>query len=190
MLFCGIWVLEYFSYWECVLCVILLACARTCDKKYRAGKKGPIVRKQMGASDQDASTNDLSLTIICCHPLHVLPHHPLCSLFITTAVELGLYQLTVASSQTPPTHHDSDPRPLIIQTPSYNVAGRVTLSHNLSCLLVSQSCLTFLFVCISLTFPRSQIAAYLGFPEFYLVHFTGIPFSETDPFDTKHLCKS
>ena len=121
----------------------------------------------MGASDQDASTNDLSLTIICCHPLHVLPHHPLCSLFITTAVELGLYQLTVASSQTPPTHHDSDPRPLIIQTPSYNVAGRVTLSHNLSCLLVSQSCLTFLFVCISLTFPRSQIAA-LDFPSFTL----------------------
>ena len=164
-------VLEYFSYWECVLCVILLvcmkACARTCDKKCQAGKKGPIVRKQMGASDQDASTNDLSLTIICCHPLHVLPHHPLCSLFITTAVELGLYQLTVASSQTPPTHHDSDPRPLIIQTPSYNVAGRVTLSHNLSCLLVSQSCLTFLFVCISLTFPRSQIAA-LDFPSFTL----------------------
>ena len=108
---------------------ILLVCMRHVrGLAIRPGKKGPIARKQMGTSNQDASTNDLSLRIICCHPLHVLPHQPLCSLFITTAVQLGLYQLTVASSQTPPTHHDSDPRPLIIQPPSYNVASRVTLS--------------------------------------------------------------
>ena len=28
-------------------------------------KKGPIARKQMGSNNQDASTNDLSLRIIC-----------------------------------------------------------------------------------------------------------------------------
>ena len=52
-----------YSHWESVLLCGWGMCALVIRNV--EAKKGPIARKQMGSNNQDASTNDLSLRIIC-----------------------------------------------------------------------------------------------------------------------------